>query len=614
MLDVAQNTVGGANPARSFGPTSDEEPFNQGIITADLGMRGFNTEADSAHTKLLIDGIPSNLHVGYTDMKSVFPLEIERIEVVKGTNDPRYGLNSVAGNINVVTRNGGNERIARLLAGSYWTIEPQVLVGLDGDRLSQTYFAAYRGSHGYRDHARTDKAAGSGKWFYKASEQLRVGLIVRAMYLEADAPGFLSTDEARSRPTASPAHAANDGGEQINLHASLHLDHDIVEGLSLSLKAYGQSFFRDRSVKFDAEADAQERVEDEQQYGAISVLTWRARGPRSYGMVVEWGADYQAQDNVHQRFRTVDRKREGDALRDHAFTFHTAGSYVQASAKPLQPLKLTAGVRADRLAGHFSDRLNGRELAMNDYGTVWQPKVSAVVTPSAGQSLYGNYGRSFQVGTGIGAYATQAEQLPASINDGWEVGYKSSVFPWLSSRTAYWQQVASREMRLKFDNSGESESVGETLRRGFDVELVLRPFNALSVWGSFSRVISEQVEPGPTFAARKGKELDHVPSFNAKAGIDYHPLDALLLSLWCYAQGDYYLTKENDSSKVGDYAVINADATYDLNEAIQLGVNVDNVLNQPYDTSIWYKDFGTVGPQHSPGDARSVYVTATVNL
>jgi hypothetical protein len=26
MLDVAQNTVGGANPARSFGPTSDEEP------------------------------------------------------------------------------------------------------------------------------------------------------------------------------------------------------------------------------------------------------------------------------------------------------------------------------------------------------------------------------------------------------------------------------------------------------------------------------------------------------------------------------------------------------------------------------------------------------------
>ncbi|EPX61704.1 TonB-dependent receptor [Cystobacter fuscus DSM 2262] len=40
------------------------------------------------HTRLLIDGIASNLHIGVSDLKSVFPLEIERMEVVKGTNAP----------------------------------------------------------------------------------------------------------------------------------------------------------------------------------------------------------------------------------------------------------------------------------------------------------------------------------------------------------------------------------------------------------------------------------------------------------------------------------------------------------------------------------------------
>ena len=61
--------------------------------------------------KLLIDGVPSNGNDGnmpYLDV--VFPLDIEAVEVVRGTNDPRYGLHNIAGNANVVTRTGGNYR------------------------------------------------------------------------------------------------------------------------------------------------------------------------------------------------------------------------------------------------------------------------------------------------------------------------------------------------------------------------------------------------------------------------------------------------------------------------------------------------------------------------
>ncbi|WP_437876463.1 TonB-dependent receptor [Sorangium sp. So ce513] len=602
------------------------ESFNQGIISADVGLRGFNTQGDVAHTKLLIDGIPSNHHVGVPDMKAVFPLEIERIEVVKGTNDPRYGLNNVAGNIHVVTRKTGNERIARLLAGSFWTVEPQVLVASEDGALSQTYFAGYRGSDGYRDHARSDRVAGSARWFYEPSRELRVGLILRGMLLDADAPGYLSAEDARARPTASPAHSSSDGGRQATLHASVHVDHELTEGLSWQLKGYGQAFLRDRWVRLDADAAQHLRAEDDRQYGAISVLTYRAREPRALDLTVEWGVDYQLQDNRYQRIPTVDRARQGAAFRDEDFDLHTVGSYLQASARPLEPIKLVAALRADRLAGagSFLEQPEGEaprtvDRDLNDYGFIWQPKASVMVTPVKGQSVYANYGRSFQIGTGKGAYATQGTPLEPSINDGWEIGYRSSLFPWLKGHVAYWEQRASGEVRDKGDGSGDAENVGETLRRGFDVELTLRPVDFLSVWGAFSRAISEQVEPGPALAANKGKELDHVPSFSAKAGIDVRPTQALLVSLWCYAQGDYHLnkenhTEENGSRKVGDHVVVNASATYDVSESIALGVEVHNLLDRSYDTSIWYKDFGAAGAQHNPGDARSAYVTGTLSF
>ncbi|MFN3887954.1 MAG: TonB-dependent receptor plug domain-containing protein, partial [Aquabacterium sp.] len=82
--------------------------FGQGTTSGKPSFRGFNGEGNINAVKLLIDGIPSNSNDGnmpYLDMVS--PLEIERIEVVRGTNDPRWGLHAIAGHAQVITRQGG---------------------------------------------------------------------------------------------------------------------------------------------------------------------------------------------------------------------------------------------------------------------------------------------------------------------------------------------------------------------------------------------------------------------------------------------------------------------------------------------------------------------------
>jgi iron complex outermembrane receptor protein len=251
---------------------------------------------------------------------------------------------------------------------------------------------------------------------------------------------------------------------------------------------------------------------------------------------------------------------------------------------------------------------------LNDFGVIWQPKLSAAWTFFRGQGLYVNYGRTFQVNTGIGAYTTiPGVRLDPSFNDGWEAGVRTTLLPWVSARAAAFSQLASGEVRMKPDNSGESENIGETLRYGLDLELAVTPIDWLSLWGAFSPMVAKQIEPGGGELAeeRRDKWLDHVPRFSAKGGIDYREHQSVLVSLWFYAQGDYYLTKENDAPALGNYAVANLDASYQWSEWLTLGVSLQNLLNSHYDASIWYKDYGQVGSLHSPAAPLSIYSYAT---
>ena len=70
-------------------------------IAATVGMRGFSPSAHSrSYTLLLINGKPS----GTTNLASIIPSNIERVEVIKGPYSTLYGSDAMGGVINVITR------------------------------------------------------------------------------------------------------------------------------------------------------------------------------------------------------------------------------------------------------------------------------------------------------------------------------------------------------------------------------------------------------------------------------------------------------------------------------------------------------------------------------
>ena len=581
--------------------------FNQGVITADISIRGFNGEGSSPHLRLLVDGIPHNLNNGYNDLSPIFPLEIERIEAVKGTADPRFGQNAVAGSVNVHTFQAFEGQKIKLMAGSYGTQEGQAIAGFTHDRFTQTYFVGVRHSDGYRDHATIDKHSFSGKWFYTGSEDLwRLGLSARIHAFEADAPGYLSFAQSRSQPKSSPAFSNTDGGTQDNLQFSLHGDLNPHPDFTVSAKTYAHEVQRQRFVRFTAAGSQQERYEDEVHSGLITSARWQPDNPLSFAL--DAGAEYHRQDADNQRYSTASRARTA-ATRNHNYLLENTGAHLGAEIRPVSPVRLTAGLRADRYDGEFLNRTSGARTPIIDYGTLWQPKLGASCQFLPQAQLYGSYGRAFQVGSGSSAYSTKP--LEASQNDGYEIGLHTTPRKNLTARLALWRQTASDELKTKADGSGDLENIGSTLREGADLEITWRLRPELSLWASYTIQEGIITNPGanPADAPLRDNEIDHVPDFTYKAGADWDATKALTFSASLLGQGDYHLTTRNNNGRWGDYTLLNLDARYRWKK-VTFGASVKNVFDR-YHEYVWFDGAQTL---HSPGDGRGFYGTVTIEF
>jgi len=585
--------------------------FKQGTDAGRFSFRGFNGEGRVNAVKLLIDGIPSNDNAGGMPfLDAVFPLDIEAIEIVRGTNDPRYGLHNIAGNANVLTRTGGNEGRASLTMGSFGTKEVQVAKGIESGNWSQNYFLAWRDSDGYRDHADAKKLALSGKWFYTSDDaRWRAGLNARYYRNKALESGYLSREEAINAPHSSPTYAAADRGERETLQLSTHLDAELTPDLSWSAKLYTNQYENQRWVRFSAAGVQQERYSDERQHGAITSLTWRPKVSWAHDFTLEGGFDAQWQDNLGQRYRSNQRVRTSQ-FREWDFDLDTQGAYLQAVIRPVAALKIVPALRVDKVGGSFVDRLTGLRSEVHDYGLIKQPKISVAYTLTPQASVYINWGRTFQIGTGIDAYRTQTRNLEPSINDGWESGVKFSPLPWLDARVAYWEQRASGEVARVLGVDGLPDpgglgNVGRTLRKGFDLQLNARPVAGTTAWIAYSHQQARITEPDPSASATRGNQIENVPRYLISAGVDWQTTAQLKLSAWANAQGDYYLERTNVQPKAGRYALLNLGGTYQLSPTIDLSLQVKNVTNRKY-VYAWH-DSGSEG--YSSGDGRGVYAS-----
>ncbi|MEK2609844.1 TonB-dependent receptor [Pseudomonas shirazensis] len=598
----------------------------QGAESGKATFRAFNGEGYINGIKMLIDGIPSNVNSGnqrFVDM--VFPLDISYIEVVRGTNDPRYGLHNIGGNINYVTRQGGNYIDSRVTYGSFDTREVQLAIGREEGNFAQNYILAKQDSDGFRDNSNSNKYALGGKWFVTDDEQtLRVGLIARLYHHQAEESGFLTRDELRASRTQSPAKNANDGDDRDMKQLSLHMDWQLNDQLSMSNKLYYSSYNDDRTITFTdyplGNAPRQRRMWDEQQTGLLSTLTWRANDLLS----LDGGINVEEQDNTYRRQRySFGVPTDFDAAPariqdDDHYTLRNLGGYVQAIIQPTESLKIIPAMRVDKFDGNTTT-LGGQKASLQDYGWIQQPKLSVVYSVSESVDVYANWGRTFQILTGSSfpAYlsAGQASYDP-SINTGKELGVKFRPFDGAEARVSVWQQDATDEV-ANMPATGTSVGLGETRRRGIDLQLNAQLNEQWTLWGSHSiqeaKVVKAFADTGESLA---GKEVFSTPRYISNLGADYQYNDDWRFGLQARAQGDYYIDAQNQQGKYGGFAVLDASVRYRISSATSVDLQLKNLTDREYEY-VWYDNFfwgGDDQPMFSPAPGRSAFVSLNMKL
>ncbi|MCC2976806.1 TonB-dependent receptor [Sphingomonas sp. PL-96] len=586
--------------------------FNQGNTSGRFSIRGFNGEGEINAVKLLIDGIPSNANDGgMVFIDSVMPLDIAAVELVRGTADPRYGLHNIAGNANILTRIGGSYLDAKALAGAFGTYEGQVSAGVERGGFSQNYFVGYRDTDGFRDHADLRRANVAGKWFYDFGSA-RIGAIARYSTAKAEEPGYLTAADNADDRSTSYSVSETDGGKRRLGQYSLHLDADVASDLSLSAKGYVTTQFDDRYVRFSANVAQQRRLTEETQVGGLLTLRYRPEVAFLHDLQIEAGGDVQVQDNQSRRWLT-DRRVLTRQTRDQDFDLTVYGGYVQAVIEPTAWLKITPAWRFDRVSGSLDDRLADARYAINDYGTISQPKLSVAVTPIDGLTAYANYGRTFQIGAGSGAYKVppRTSDLAPSINTGWEAGVKYVRGSWLEGRVALWRQTATGEIKRRLnDPNGDFDNLGETRRQGIDVQLNLTPVPGVSLWGAYSYQHARIRTPDPATPSQAGNWIDHVPQNLFSGGLDLVPAARWRVSLWGNGQSSYELTPANDRGRFGDYVVVTGEVAFELTPRVELSAQVKNLGNERYEY-VWWDGTELL---HAPADPRAVYGAVRVRL
>lgn len=598
----------------------------QGAESGKVSFRAFNGEGYLNAIKTLIDGVPSNVNSGnqrFIDM--LFPLEISYIEVVRGTNDPRYGLHNIGGNVNFGTRQGGTYTDARLGYGSYNTRSAQLAVGRESDGFARNYFLGYQDADGYRDNDASKKYSIGGKWFYGNLEDdgLRAGLTARAYHNEADEPGFMTAEELRTHRRGSDLRNRNDGDDRDMRQVAAHVNLKLADDLYFGTRLYYNSYEDDRRITFSdlptGNAPRQRRIWDESQFGMLNTLTWNA----SSVLTLEGGFNYEQQDNRYQRMRfsyaepTDFWATPARIQNDERHSFDNWGAYVQAIYQPIEALKIVPAYRVDRYSGR-TRLVDGTTGRLQRYGNINQPKLSVVyaLTPSA--NIYANWGRTAQVLTGgtAPAYLTpvQAAMSP-STNTGMELGMKFSPFRGAQARVAVWQQDAENEIS-NMPATGTTVQLGRTRRRGVDAQISAPLGERWTVWASHAYQEARIERDGRAgVESLEGNEVAAVPRHISNVGVDFRATDALKFGLQGRAQGDYYLEERNVAGKYGNFAVLDLSAGYQINPTWSVDLQVKNATGREY-AYVWYDSFfqSQTQPMFSPSAGRQVYMGLTMKL
>jgi iron complex outermembrane receptor protein len=501
---------------------------------ARVSIRGFGANAPFGvrGVKVLVDGVPSSLPDGQSEIDSIDLGFAERIDVVRGPISSLYGGGG-GGIVSITTAAPTAEphlRLRSVFGSDHLFRQEALATGSAGD-TGYVAGLGYTRWSGYRDHARGQQATFLGKLV----RELEAGTLLEASFTnvwapEAQDPGGLTEAEVNCcRSDAAATARTFDAGERLDQQQlALRATHPLGEASQVALTGYWVA--RDFRNALPFQDTGRTRFQRDVVGGSVVASGQRGR--------VRWlgGVDVDVQDDLRDR-NDNDGGAWGALRVRQSEIVRAVGGFAENDVELGGGFGLVGGVRydwtefvvGDRLVttDDRSDRIRMRELS---------PRLGAYFGRSDALRLYANWSTSFRVPTTVefsprdllGGFDSTLDPERAA---GFEVGAKGLVADRVFYDVALFQIMVRDALIPYEDPSGRAlfRNAGEVRRRGAEAGLSLLVLDWLTLRASYTALDAEYRDYDRVDAPGVVTELDGnrepnlpVHSFGAELRAD-HP-------------------------------------------------------------------------------------------
>jgi iron complex outermembrane recepter protein len=391
---------------------------------AAFGVRGIHA---------VLDGIPLTMPDGQAILDIVDPSHITRAEIIRGPSSVFWG-NAGGGVLFLSSDPAATAPSFRLRAmgGSFerrqWAATSSATLG----RARVNGFLSHHGQSGFRDHSEGHMLRAGLNTTLTLNERSRIRITGALADQDTQAPGSLTRDEWSADSRMADARYVNTSSGKQSRHGQVGMtfEHRSPVGL-LTATTYGIARSLDNPLPFAF-------VRVGRQAGGARLSLQEEAGRLTWGV----GVDAAMQRDDRLNFNN-DNGAPGQNLRlDQLETVRNVAAFAHGGFALTSAMRITAGLRADRIDFHLSDGLmaGGRDVSGS--------RSFGAVSPSVGISMQRGLTVIF---AGIGtSYETPTTTELVNTPDG-SGGFNPDVGP---QRTIGFEAGARgfiERLRLEFD-------------------------------------------------------------------------------------------------------------------------------------------------------------------
>lgn len=562
---VTRQSIGVADLLRSVPGITVTSNGGLGTSTS-VNIRG----AESDQTVALIDGVklndPSTPGGGF-NFGNLMAGNIERIEVVRGSQSVLWGSQAIGGVVNIVTR-APTEMLALNLAGEYgWRDTARVVGNVSGKfgpvsaSLGAGYlrtdgFSTFNETRGGKERDGYRNIGGSAKFNIALSDAVSV-----------DLRGWYSDGKVGIDGFAPPTYSFGDTPEFARtkeLIGYAGLNAALFDGRLRNRAAYTLTDTRRRNTDLT---------------GGTEFETFNAKGRNER---FEYQGNLDITDALSATFG-AETEKASFRTSSYGAPFAVANArinsfYGQVSAKPVTGLTLSAGLRHDD-----HDTFGGKTTF----------SANGVFTPNEGNTvLRASYGEGFKTPSLYQLFSDYGNTaLRPETSRGWDAGITQKVLDGRIEVGATWFHRDTRNL-INFISCasplagictgrpyGTYDNVAKARAQGLEFTLALKPVDALRVQANYGYV--------DAINAATGLYLPRRPRHSVNMSADYDWSFGLKTGATITHVGASFDNGTN-TRKLDGYVLVDLRAAFPVTHNVELYGRIENLFNAQYETSYRY--------------------------